>query len=205
MISRVSDISFKSTPIYDVKVKKKEGEGYKTVNAVFSKLNPNDNEDIRAMYEIYGEWGRYGGEWTEDIVEAFYKRPDEDIYAIELKGDKPLCERIITLADVIPIPRFRECFIAFMQSKPYNPWGEEAGKPHFSGGGETMLYGIIQNAIKNGCKRVETFLEGDSDFYEYMGFRLSDNGRAFLPKKDFKSFTSRVEKKYAFLNKGEKK
>lgn len=199
MIPRLSNISFKSIPIYDVKVKKKNGESYKSVDAVFSKLDPNNKHDVECISKIGEDWGHHIG-WSRDIVQAFFRYPDDNIYTIELKGNESLYKRIITMSDVISYSD--NSHIVFMQSKPR---GVESNKDEFKGGGETMLYGIIKEAGKNRQKEINLFSR--SNFWEYMGFtpKFKGDENVSLTDDKFKPFIKRVEEKYNFSNKGETK
>ena len=201
MISKLSNISFKSTPIYDVKVKKKDGSDYIKADAVFSILNADDKEDREAILKVQESWE--GAKYTPNISYNFKTKKKQKFYAIELKGSEPLSERIVTLADV-ERPFCNMSFLQFLQSKP------DFKKDRFiKGGGEVMLYGIVRETKKQDLDRVELCATDKSiNFYRHLGFKQDDPNdptELILKNKDFDSFIKRVEGKYDFSSQGEEK
>lgn len=200
MIPKLSNISFKSTPICDVKIKKKEGSAYKDVDAVFSCLNPQDKEDIKAISEIREEWENFG--YTGAIVDNFNSREFDDLFfAIELKGDEPLSKRIISLCEA----RYdgNSFKVGFLQSKGK---GFYYKSDEIKGGGEVMMYGISKTINKEENDGIHLMPTPRSiGFYRHIGFLDNESKKYFsmyLPSCDFDSFERRVEEKYDFSAKG---
>ena len=196
MIPKLSNISFKSIPIYDVKVKKKEGSVYKNVDATFSRLNPYDNKDAAAINKIRKQWGVSG--YTEEITNNFKHPGVADLFfAIELKGDEPLHKRIVSISETCPsMPSHH---IDFLQSRPKNYLDIKEGD--IKGGGEVMLYGIIKASKVNCFDRVNLRSTYRSvDFYKHVGFSSEEDERTCMELKnsDFDSYIKRVEEKYGF-------
>ena len=194
MISKLSNISFKSTPLYDVKVKKRDGSFYLSTDAVFSRLNFDDEEDREALLKIKENWK--DAKYCEKIVDNYMAGKNRFFYAIELKGEGELADRIVTLADVSK-PFCKMSFLQFLQSKI--PHGK---KNDIKGGGEAMLYGIVRETKKRNLDKVELCAnEESSKFYRHIGFEkesVFDPMELIMPREKFDSFLSRVEKKYGF-------
>lgn len=196
-INSVPHISFKSIPIYDVKVKKKEGLTYKNVDATFSRLNPYDNNDVAAINKIRKKWNSES--YTGEIAENFRNPGVGDLFfAVELKGDEPLSKRIVSLCETCPyLPSIH---IDFLQSrdKSYIDIKKEGD---IKGGGEVLLYGITRAAKTNCLDRIYLSSAYTAiDFYKHIGFKNSGLGTTSmeLENPDFDSFMARVEEKYDF-------
>ena len=55
-VSPLNSISFKSIPLYDVKLKKQNDGSYEELPATFSKLESYDADDISIVKEIPKKW-----------------------------------------------------------------------------------------------------------------------------------------------------
>ena len=198
-IKQTSLTSFKSTPLYNVKVKKKDGSGYKERDAVFSKLDPFDSEDFETVQKLKEEWGldTFVVGIAHNFKPVHYKQIKEYFYAIELKGDEPLSERIVSICEISSGP-FSKCHMPFIQSKPVKDEEKD-----IKGGGEVLIYGVIKE-FKNEeeCKKIElNSITRAIGFYRHIGFKHKDFNDLYcmeLPKDDFEAYITRVEKKYGF-------
>ncbi|MDD3435717.1 MAG: hypothetical protein PHC64_01040 [Candidatus Gastranaerophilales bacterium] len=91
---RNNNVNFTSTPLYKIKLPKTDGSGF--VDAVVSRLDPNDKIDQDAVKNILGTWAKG---IAADICKYFLRPPKESEYhAIELVGDENLAGKIIALS-----------------------------------------------------------------------------------------------------------
>lgn len=93
ILARTNDINFKSTPVHMVNVRNaKTGE---LIPAIFSKLNPYDYHDVKAIKKIEQDWANC---WLiPDFCDRFFKGRDDSFCAIELISQKALAQKIIGL------------------------------------------------------------------------------------------------------------
>lgn len=206
MISKISNISFTSTPIYDVKVKKREGESYKNIDAVFSRLNSCDKNDIKAMNRMGRKW------WRSDYIKSLKKHFStgelsyfSTFYALELKGKGALDKRIISLCEVRKShATYPGCCVDILQTSPEI---SKRKKPKYKGAGEVTLYGVIREAKENHTKQIDLIsTDKSSGFYKHIGFEPDEYSIDYsLPYSKYEKYISRVERKYDFSSKGEKR
>lgn len=194
MIQKVSNISFKSTPIYDVKIKKlNNNSDYENVNATFSKLDYNDKEDVEAVKNINKNWGFYVNGIGIDFSK---KRECDSFYAIELKGDEPLKDRIVFVSEISKNYFNSSNYINYLQSCPEIT---DNDIPKYKGVGEVMLCGIAAETKKEERSALEAHAAfGSEKFYLKSGFFRDFFRKVYLPKEYFDDFISKIEDKYDF-------
>ena len=200
MLSKISNISFKSTPLYGVKIKKRdEGNTYKNVDAIFSVLNPDDKNDIKAVRKVGRRWWRT--KYTNLIRNDFRFKmlsPYLTFYALELKGSEPLDKRIVSLCEVSKSPfDYPGCYVNFLQASPE---ALREKNPKYKGSGEVTLYGVVREAKKDHIKHIKlTSNDKSSMFYKHIGFKPEGFlGDYALYSQGYKRYISRVENKYNF-------
>lgn len=94
-----NNLNFKSTPVHYVNLKRVEGG---LTQAVFSKLNPNNSVDKKALSYVLRTWE--DSPIIEDIYTNFTNytnTSNSEYYAIELPGNESLGKRIAGLAHII--------------------------------------------------------------------------------------------------------
>ena len=190
-ISPHNSISFKSIPIYDVKLKKENPDGtISELPATFSKLKYHDKEDRKLVNDIRNSW--QDTEFAKIICPNFLngKYHKEDFYVIERKNEEGKKE-IYSIAE---FTRLWDC-VQFLQSNPQN---SENG---IKGAGEVMLWGIGKKCSR---KKDECFYliptYQSRPFYEHIGLQKI-GGIYTLGTISAKRFLDRIEKKYNFSQK----
>ena len=199
-INSLSSISFKSTPLHDVKIMKRgESGSFKEVDASFSLLNPNDKHDVRAVNKVARSWWR--AKYARMIARNFnikILRNFSTFYALELKGDEPLNKRIVSLCEVSNSPLdFPNCYIDLLQASPSI---SKNRTPKYKGAGEVTIYGVIKEAKNENIKGV-TLTSSDKacQFYKHIGFEPDNFPNGYiLPDHKYEAYISRVEDKYNF-------
>ncbi len=181
-----SNTSFKSIPIYDVKVKQKVNGEEKFVDATFSELTYSD---IPALRKLPSSWYKnpYASFVICDLIEGY----QGDAFAIELKGDEPLERRLLSIAEI------DENQLTFLQSKP-----RSKSKVQYKGAGAMMMYGIIRQ--QNEAKTPMFYWTADTNatgFYNHIGdnlFEVEDKKDFCIYKNNYPAFLEKMEKEYQF-------
>ncbi len=178
-----SNTSFKSIPIYDVKVKQKVNGEEKFVDATFSCITPLDIFSLRKMP---AEW--VDEPYTLDIIRDLENEPSVQFYAVELNGDESLEDRILSLAEV------NNGYITYLQSGP-----KSLQYKNYTGAGTMMLYGLAKRSDEQQSYSLHWLADEKSyNFYKHVGddlFYVAENLFA-LPRANYKAFLADVEEKY---------
>lgn len=187
-ISPLNSISFKSIPLYNVKLKKQNSDGScEELPATFSKLKCRDRKDKKLVKDIKDTWK--GAEFTARICNDFLNNGfrKEDFYIIEgrnKKGEK----------EVYSIAEFFDFWnsIQFLQANPQNKTNG------IKGAGEVMLWGIGQEKKEpmHDCFTLIPTSES-AGFYEHAGLKAENWGFS-LKASQAKKFFKRIEDKYNF-------
>lgn len=197
-VSLFNSISFKSIPIYNVKLRQNQDDGtYNEVPATFSKLDNQDKNDISRAEAILEKWPfvNYADYIAKDFIksanpEVLKKYEAEEIknydfYVIEEKGDKENKE----IYSIIEFDK-SDNVIELLESNPQNVYYG------IKGAGEVMLWGI--------AKRNQSFslysAESAVNFYRTMGLDEKEDfyGSFYLPAERTDNFLHRIERKYNF-------
>lgn len=195
MIPKLSNISFKSTPLYDVKVKKKGLFGYHNVDATISLYNPDDVNDIKAMEKSVRNFGRIS--YAQQILDEFreYECDASRFYVLELKNKKPIEKRVLSLCECFFAQEPRTCYIDLLQSITKST---REDREKYKGAGEVIIYGVIKEAKKEGMKNIElTSRSSARPFYRHIGFFPIKNTLDFiLPNNAYEKYINRIDEKY---------
>ncbi len=175
--------TFKSIPIYDVKVKQKTDDKEEFVDATFSELT---KEDLPSLDKLPVEW-------TQDpfiyiILEHLELFDCPQFYSVELKSDAPLQERLLSVAEKSGDE------ILFFQSKP-----KIKGFNDYSGAGVMMLYGLAKQQKEQGADELYwTSATGADKFYNHVGKDLFNSycSNFSLPQNNYDEFLNRLEAEY---------
>lgn len=198
-VNSYSPFSFKSTPLYDVKVQKRGLLGYKSINATFCALDPNDINDIERATKMGDECG-YSSIGYE-ISDHFEKNECEDahFYALEVEDKKTFKKKLISLCE-ITIPWCNDAKKYYVDLLQSISGGRLHHKKRYKGVGEVTLYGVVKDAKRNGMDEVRlTSTYRAKPFYDHIGFKpAKDFDEYFLASDSYNRFISRVERKYDF-------
>lgn len=97
-----NNINFTSRPIHRVKLPKVDGSGF--VDAVFSRLDPNDALDIQAVKQITYRWTDTSM-LLDILCDDFHARsqPLQNVqyYALETLGETSLAERLVGISEIV--------------------------------------------------------------------------------------------------------
>ncbi|MDD3236546.1 MAG: hypothetical protein PHV37_00435 [Candidatus Gastranaerophilales bacterium] len=207
-LKSAKSVSFTSTPLYDVKLKKLVGLNgkrgiYAPQEASFSQLkidNPEDFENMTKMHESVWGYLDLSGALINNFIQ---KRDFVDYYAIELKDENlPFQKKVMSLMQTAS-PQYTQfpdaLNISFLQAAPQYLGTKP---PAMKGAGELAIYGAVKVAKEQGKSAVALTSINDK-FYDKIGFKKHHkNGVGewcyILDEKDFDSYISRVENKYQF-------
>ncbi len=189
-------LSFTSTPIYDVKLKKLQPNGgCGEIDAQFSKLEHDDEDDKAIVQNLYKDW--YSTDFGFSICASFL-RPniiggDADFYVIE-GIDKNGQRKIYSASEV----NQKEGEICFIQAEPANR------EERIKGSGEVMLWGIGKTMKSDGenCFSLLSTTEAEG-FYRHSG--LTYDEEASFPEDDCKVFCLKNKDKEEYLKRIEEK
>ena len=190
-ISPLNSISFTSTPLYNVKLRKPMPNGsYKESPATFSKLENNDYGDMETISHICATWHNapFGVAAGFDFLTSDETdNPDKYNYYVVEGREKTGRRKIYSIAEFDKEDKIIELF----QSNPSNR------RNNIKGAGEVMLWGIAKH--NKARDSYETFTLSSSN--EAMGFykkmRLDNSYHSFRLLTDkTDDFLRRIERKY---------
>lgn len=191
-ISHLNSLSFKSTPLYNVKLKQGQADGtYKELPATFSKLSKTSKEDIKTIEKLSYSWGktRYGEKITSNFLGyGPVCNEDDEFYVIE-GYEKPGKKTIYSIAEVNQTDRS----VSYIQANPKNKDRE------IKGSGELILYGLGKKLGQNRYGEYYSLCSAFSamGFYRQAGL-LYESQEFSLNEENAPQFFDRIEKKYNF-------
>lgn len=158
--------SFKSIPIRHVNLVDANGGSF--IPAVFSRLNPKDIKDIKAVDFIKNNWD-FDSSLLSTFHSNFYPHRFDSLqhYAIELIEDKPLEEKIVGISHIshcrnIDMPVFNKLKLSVLFTKP--ELNKQADDRKIKNIGE-ILFGQVINIAKNTDYEKITFTSLNDGFY----------------------------------------
>lgn len=157
--NQLNSMSFGSTPIHRVNVY--SAVDNKLIPAVFSRLNQNNLQDIKALTQIKDSWKNVYFSLTSDLCDSFLKKEPYEYYAIELTNNEPLDKKIIGLAqlDIDRIPKLK-----ILTTHP-DFTIEKNPKRTIKGVGEVLFGETVNTVKKNGLGFLE-FCSLNDAFYD---------------------------------------
>lgn len=190
-ISPLNSISFTSTPLYNVKLRKTLSDGtQEKLDARFSKLESDNERDVARVADLCRKWFRaYFGiaagrnflisdEYDEMkkfdyyVIEGISKNGDNEIYSIaEFNRDSRTIE--------------------YIESNPNNK------EKNIKGSGELMLWGIAKKNKSNDNDKTFslTSSNGAMGFYSKAGLKNFNHSFVLFPE-DTDNFLREIERKY---------
>lgn len=200
-----TNINFKATPLYKVKLKNLQNGLNEFLDASFSELSQQTIKDLKLVKALSAKWktAQNVDNYTSTIAGHFHNQENEPyrkFFIVELKN-KCLTQFVKTQSIIETtnpdLMNKSEFAISYLQSASatLNP-------PKVKGAGELAMYGAVKVARDSGFEKVTVYSTNDG-FYKKIKFGTSEPelpiGSMFtLWRKDFNKFLKKVEKKYNF-------
>lgn len=197
----LSNVFFRSTPLYDVNIKKINSDRTTTlVPAKVTLLDINDPTDQAAVQKLTGCWPH--NRITALITNFFHHKSLSDFFAIELDNPKlPLFKRILSLAACEAATHGVKddgYEVKYIQSSPKSIYGEKDRE--YKGSGKLLMYGVCKHALDEDYSSVSLY-STNHDFYDAIGMPQEyqqDKGYRIFQGNTLFNFLSKTEREYNF-------